>query len=359
MSVEIGTAVVAFVSAKTVAKYQNRKYFVEYQNKTRKIAGLQDENGQILEVDLKEIEILREKSDIAKAIYRLCSIELISDFTEDYANKRYRTVAIRKPDGAYYQGLKRFLMRYYSVEKAEEEIQKVPNYRGENEIHKCLGYLTEFIYDKIAVKRKRAIDDMRAFCIQGIDNTKNWKEVNEDLKDFIYYYFNSKYAKDDYETESGEPFSLTADTDRGKQSSFEILFKYLRVVDEDVYGSSGSPKDNVKHLQGAVRLIRRSLTDTNPALSMLNAFCLAYLGTNNNETLEKELEDSFKEGYQFFYSSFADKNIFYKQMENIYARLTKIHIAKKAVKIMQDWALLCELDTHNTWLNNFKNQYTK
>ena len=81
-------------------------------------------------------------------------------------------------------------MRYYSADRAEIEIQRVPDYKGENEIHKCLGYLTEFIYEKIAVKRKRAIDDMRSFCIQGLDHSKDWKEVNEDLKDFIYYYFN-------------------------------------------------------------------------------------------------------------------------------------------------------------------------
>src|SRR5690606_40842452 len=153
-------------------------------------------------------------------------------------------------------------MRYYSAERAEEEIKKVPHLKGENEIHKCLGYLTEFIYDKIEVKRKRAIDDIRNFCIQGINNNKNWLETNEDLKDFIYYYFNSKYAKDDYETENGEPFSLTTDSDRGKISSFEILFKYLRVINEDVYGSGGSQKDSVKHLQGAVRLIRRNRKST-------------------------------------------------------------------------------------------------
>ena len=358
LSVDVGTTVVAFVSAKTVAKYHDRKYFVEYQNKTRIVAGLQDEHGQTFEVDLNEIEILREKADIAKAIYRLCSIELISDFTEDYTKKRYRIVAIRKPDGEYYKGLEHFLQRYYSEERAAQEIQKVPEYRGENEIHKCLGYLTEFIYEKIAVKRKRAIDDMRTFCIQGIDESKDWKDTNEELKDFLYYYFNSKYAKDDYETENGEPFSLTTDTDRGKISSFDMLFKYLRVVDDDVYGSSGSPKDSVKHLQGAVRLIRRSLTDNNAALAILNAFCLSYLGTNDNETLEQELENSYKEGYRDFYSSSTDKELFYFNIGELANKFKKNHISRKITKNMQDWTTECELDIHNNWLDNFKKTYT-
>ena len=241
-------------------------------------------------------------TDIAKAIYRMTCIELLEDFTQDYSNHRYRIVAIRKADGEYYQGLKRFLMRYYTEDRADLEIKKVPSYKGFNEVHKCLGYLTEFVYEKIAIKRKRAIDDMRTFCIQGLDETKDWKERNEELKDFIYYYFNSKYAKDDYIAENGENYSLTHDTDRGKVATVDVLFKYMKVIEDDLVGV-GTPKDNVKHLQGAVRLIRRSLTDTNPALSLLNAFCLLFLGTNNNENLEKELAISYIDGLTGFENS--------------------------------------------------------
>lgn len=296
---------------------------------------------------------------VAKAIYRMSCIGVVDDFTQDYSNKRFRIVTKRKADGKYYESLKQFLMRYYSDERAEEEIQKVPKLKGDNEIHRCLGYLTEFIYDKIEVKRKRAIDDIRSFCIQGIDDNKNWLEKNEDLKDFIYYYFNSKYAKDDYETENGEPFSLTSDTDFGKESSIEILMKYLRVVDDDVYGSSGSPKDSVKHLQGAVRLIRRSLTDKNPALAMLNAFCIAYLGTNNNAVLEEELGNSYKEGYRDFYSSSTDKELFYKNIATLKQKLKTNHISKKMLKEMHNWETECELYIHQNWLKNFTKSYTE
>jgi ATP-dependent DNA helicase RecQ len=294
---------------------------------------------------------------VAKAIYRMSCIGVVDDYTQDYGNNEFRIVTKRKADGEYYQSLKQFLMRYYSAERAEEEIQKVPNCRGDNEIHKCLGYLTEFIYEKIEVKRKRAIDDIRSFCVQGINETKDWKEVNEDLKDFIYYYFNSKYAKEDYETENSEPFSLTSDTDFGKISSIEILLKYVRVVDDDVYGSSGSPKDSIKHLQGAVRLIRRSLTDINPALAMLNAFCIAYLGTNNNEVLEQELENSYKEGYRDFYSQSPNKELFYENIEEFKSKLKINHISKKVIKEMHNWATEIELEIHHDWLQNFTKSY--
>lgn len=183
-------------------------------------------------------------ADIAKAIYRMCVIGLIDDFTQDYATQSFRILSTRKKNGSYYECLKEFLMRYYSEERAENEVEKASVRRGNNEIHKCLGYLTEFIYDKVALKRKRAIDDIRNFCNVGIDSTsgKNWLEINEDLKDEIYYYFNSKYAREGYKTDNDEDFSLLDDTDRGKNSSKDILYKYMRVVDADVMGISGSQK---------------------------------------------------------------------------------------------------------------------
>ena len=295
-------------------------------------------------------------TDYAKAIYRMCCIELIEDFTQDYARNRFRIVAKRKADNEYYQGLKRFLMRYYSADRAEEEIQKVPNYRGDNEIHKCLGYLTEFIYDKIAVKRKRAIDDMRNFCIIGIDETEDWKIINEVLKDEIYYYFNSKYAKDDYIADNGEYFSLTKDTDSGKQSNIDIAFKYMRVIDDELVGAGGTPKDNIKHLQGAVRLIRRSLTDTNPALDLLNAFCLFYLGTNNNEMLNNELVESYSNGLFGFKE--REKNIvefwqFFNKLNTEIDGRAKDFPNQQFVEIKN----LINLEIHAEIINEITNKY--
>ena len=247
-----------------------------------------------------------------KAIYRMCCFGFVDDFTQNYARREFRLVMKRKADGEYYEGLKRFLMRYYAEERADELVAEVPNYRGDNEVQKCLGYLTEFIYSKIAVKRKRALDDVRSFCAMGVNSDADWKETNEDLKDFIYYYFNSKYARDEYVADTGEPFSLTVDTDWGRRSQADVAMKYLRVVDDDLVGAGGTPIDNVKHLQGAVRLIRRSLTDSNPCLALLNYFCLTQLGTNGSEALEQELFDDYRAGMMEFAERFDSKEQFWR-----------------------------------------------
>jgi superfamily II DNA helicase RecQ len=245
----------------------------------------------------------QNSTDISKAIYRMCCIELIEDFTQDYVNKQFRIIVHKKEEGEYYVGLFNFLLRYYTKERAGVEILKAKSYPINAldqdpliiEIHRCLAYLTEFVYDKISEKRKRAIDDMRNFCLEGIDESKPWIERNESLKDYIYYYFNSKYAKSDFVAENGEPFSLTEDTDYGKESSPEIVYKYLRIIEDEMVGI-GTEIDNVKHLQGAVRLIKRSLTDNNPSLALLNSFTLLFLGTKNNPNLEQELWNDYNAG---------------------------------------------------------------
>lgn len=253
-----------------------------------------------------ENEIIGNDSDIAKAIYRMSCIGLIEDFTQDYNKKHFRIVSKRKKENEYYNGLKSFLLRYFTNERAEIERSNAKSYELkppykestnylQNEIYRCLCYLTDFVYDKISIKRKRSIDEMRNFCIQGIDDTKDWKIINRELKDDLYYYFNSKYARVDYEADNGQNYSLTIDIDFGKIYSENILFKYLRINEPEILGVS-TEIDNVKHLQGAVKLIRRSVTGKNPTISLLNVFCILFLGTKGNENLEHELYESYIDG---------------------------------------------------------------
>jgi superfamily II DNA helicase RecQ len=309
----------------------------------------------------KKNNIEGNDTDIAKAIYRMSCIGLIEDFTQDYKNSRYRIVSVRKSEGEYFEGLKRFLLRYYTEDRAIQELEKAHQFKLkrlsenelENEIFRCLAYLTEFVYDKISIKRKRAIDDMRSFCVQGLDESKDWKERNEELKDFIYYYFNSKYAKDDYIADNGEEFSLSIDTEYGKYADQHLVLKYLRVIEDDMVGP-GTPTDNVKHLQGAVRLLRRSLTDSNPALSLLNSFSLFYLGTKNNENLETELRTSYKEGMIEFSERLDDADIFWDFFRDYNKK-----ISTYSNGIFEALVNETMLEIHENNFNRFKENYLK
>ncbi len=297
---------------------------------------------------------------VQKAIYRMCCAGVIEDYTENYVTHELRIVAVRLEEDAYYAALKRFLLRYYTEARAEAELAVARETRGENAIQKCLSYLTEFVYSKIARKRWQAMWDIDTFCREGIKPGKSWLEMNEDLKDFIYYYFNSKYAREGYMTESGEPFSLKDDSDSGREGSFDLVLKYMRVVDADVTGASGSPRDNIKHLQGAVRLIRRSLTDDNPALELLNAYCLIYLKREieNSENLKMELWSSFHDGCLHFRERIDGYAEFVKLFHAFTQGMLDRHLIDQSqLDEMKTWRFETEMVLQTRWTAEFSRRY--
>lgn len=303
-------------------------------------------------------------ADLSKAIYRMTCIDLIQDFTQDYNNQRFRIVANKKMSGGYFAGLRTFLLRYYTLERATIELNKVKEIKLNNdeidpldsEIYKCLAYLTEFVYDKISEKRKRAIDDMRNFCMEGLNEDLNWVEANESLKDFIYYYFNSKYAKSDYVADNGEPYSLVNDTDGGKVSHSTILFKYVKVINDEIVGF-GTPLDNIKHLYGAVRLISRSLTDSNPSLYLLEAFCLAYMGTKRNKNLEEQLVSRYSEGMIEFFNRQHDYDNFNSLFKDFNTIISKYLKQDDYNTLVEETSFLIQINKFRTVKNKYLEIY--
>ena len=232
----------------------------------------------------------RDKDDTDKAIYRMCCIGLVDDVTIDYNNHFYTLKIVKHPDGSYYNSLRVFFEKYYSGDQSLQKVAEAKQHKGETESDKCLGYLADFVYENLEVKRRRAIEDMREACIDGIRNGDSW------LKQFIHLYFNSKYARDKYEI-NGVSYSLKQDIKTNP--SLALIIKFIRVMDRD---SSGTVMDNVKHLYGAVLIILRAQAKDDPAnaiLFLLRSYCLAFLGVGNNPTLMEEFRIGYSsEGFE-------------------------------------------------------------
>lgn len=303
------------------------------------------------------------KDAIQKAIYRMCIIGLINDFTEDYAQKQFRITTICQDNSCYYEYLSSYYRKYYSEDRVESMIEEVKQMaQSEGVIMACLKHLTSFIYKSIADKRARGILDMEQFCNMAITSGKDWKKTNEDLKDFIYYYFNSKYAREGFVTYDASvnmevPYSLRDDTDTDKHSeaeisSFELVKKYMRVVDADIVNNDAQ-KDNVKHLQGAVRLIRRAIAEMNPVLNLLNIFCTLFLGQQENEMSEEEICNDYEEVLIYYISK--DK----LKLLDEYADLLISHAAidESRKDYLQKLYIYAQLKMHLNSLNNIVSKY--
>lgn len=126
----------------------------------------------------------------------------------------------------------------------------------------------------------------------------------------------------------------------------------MRVVDSDIVNND-SQKDNVKHLQGAVRLIRRSIIEMNPVLNLLNIFCVLFLGQQDNNMLEEEICNDYEAVFEY-----------YKKRNQLgllseYERLLVAHTALDEsrtdyLKKLQTYILLRK---HAIVLNNISHKY--
>ena len=345
----------------------------------RFISCLQNSKGDHTKL-IKEIE--QKNPDTiaqiyAKTIFRMCCIGLIDDFTQDYIKKQFRIVVRHGDEEYYYSKLFEFYKRYFKEERARALVLATKeiklNREFDNNIHdaifKCLTSLTDFIYDKTAIKRLQAIYDMEAFCQEGLSNKYNsWIDANEGLKDFIYYYFNSKYARENYQTVTGSSYSLYDDIIKKDEqekplSDEEVVFKYLKVVNIDWIETESEPGsaqiDNIKHLYGAVRLLRsRSFeASENKALKLLLAFCHMFLGTNNNPVLEQELQTMYLDGMIDFYKRTPHdefwSEVYEKFNQNEYV---SAYFNQNGNNVLKSAAIL---EIHQLELNEITNKYTK
>lgn len=310
------------------------------------------------------------QESLQKAIYRMCIIGLIDDFTEEYARRNdgswykiFRVTTICQEESEYYQHLRLYYRKYYSAERVERMIAEVQALaHTDGVIMACLKHFTSFIYKSIADKRARGILDMEQFCNMAISSRQDWKETNEELKDFIYYYFNSKYAREGFVTydsnlQQDVPFSLKDDTSHDiysedKITSFELVRKYMRVVDAEIVNND-SQMDNIKHLQGAVRLIRRAIAEMNPVLNLLNVFCILYLGQEANEMLEDELYNDYKAVYEQYMDEGKSALI------DEFTQLLIKHAALKDKEYINKIQLAIQLEEHVKAFSNIKNKYTE
>lgn len=239
----------------------------------------------------------RSKDDTDKAIYRMCCVGLVEDMTIDYLAETYELKIKKKTDAQYKEHMLEFFRKYYSFAQASQKVEQIDLFKGRRYLDKCLGFITEFVYDNLEKKRRRAIDDMHMACVEGITR---YKEDGNDgwLKDFIHLYFNSKYARVDYAVD-GHEYSLAKDTDSEGLDTFDVVLKYIGVIDID---NSGRERDNVKHLYGATLMCLRAHPD-NAALKLLRSYCISFLGVGGNKNLREEAQKSYVEGFLGLYEN--------------------------------------------------------
>lgn len=294
----------------------------------------------------------RDKDDTDKAIYRLCCIGLVEDVTIDYLSQTYELKIRKRSEEEFKHFMLDFFLKYYSFEQASKKVEQIDEQKGRNYLDKCLGFLTAFVYDNLEKKRFRAIEDMRIACEDSIIHQE--AEHNDKwLKEFIHLYFNSKYARHDYEV-NGECYSLSKDTDENGKEDFDTVLKYIEVVSID---NSGSEVDNLKHLYGATLLCLRAHPD-NASLLLLLTYCIAFLGAGSNDTLKSNALNGYIDGFMSLYE--REKSEIWKHVDrfnDLLALKAKEDFIK--VDLIKNGKEALMLFIHEKKFNYFTEKYVK
>ncbi len=207
---------------------------------------------------------IRDGADTFKAIYRFLLIGIVEDYEVDYNAKIINVTITRRPEQEYIENLQKYISQFVSMEEAIRQPQIILSYKGESIIQKCLGRLVDFIYEKIASKRRAAIDTMESTIKDGIG-------APERFADRVNSYFDSRYTP--------EMRDILYDY------SIENAYKYMELTKGEL--------DSVSHLHGACdRLIVEN--PENPILYILRAYAKFLL---NDFSSEEALENLLK-GWQ-------------------------------------------------------------
>ncbi len=284
----------------------------------------------------------RDKNDTDKAVYRLSTLGIINEYDVDYRTNTYTIRGYRKTDTELENSLRSYLKKYYSEQRVNNELNNIHNRVVADEfnyLHKCVSFLISFIYREIAKKRKQAIDDMKYACLYRV------KSSNKSFKDYIYYYFNSKYARKNY-IEDGINKSLydryydQDDMPIDEGDNINVVWSFISFVGSDI--------NNFRHLRGAcIRLLQ--LQPDYFSLNLLKAFSVFSIEQNNQNLLDDGIKSLIK-GFNLYFEQIKYNNLnFFSVIDRLATEISAQTANETHPKITNAVSLI-KLNAHNAWL---------
>ena len=325
----------------------------------------------------------RNKSDTEKALYRLSLIGVVDTYTVDYNQKTFTVAYTKKEEAQYLEHFRHYLNKFYPTNKVEKAVDSLVQRSEHTLIRRMLGYLLEFAYDQIARKRREGIKTMKEFCELGLKYSDKG-QANREMKAFIHLYFNSKYARSDYQLVLDDPeavaayrslpsqqerfelsdatynLSLQDWTDGGKEAHIDWVFDFMQITLDDY---QNTPVENLKHLRGATtRLL--ILNPDNYTCRLLRAYTNAVLAERlpdqSSLPTDSILED-MRMGITAWAQEVSSRETLVAEMQN-YLQEILIQLDENKEQYHEFVANIWEqamLFTHLAWTQRFAHEYAQ
>ncbi|NWF50789.1 MAG: DEAD/DEAH box helicase [Ignavibacteriaceae bacterium] len=279
---------------------------------------------------------IRDRQDTEKAIYRLSILGIIDEYEVDYRTNTYTIKGRKKSDDDIKNAIREYLLKYYSTNKIEQELNKISELNLSNYLSKTINYLIDFVYSEIGKKRKQAIYDMKYACQYRLQTS------NLEFKDYVYYYFNSKYARQSYE-EDGINKSLYDRILISGRDDFELIWEFIGYMESQV--------NNFRHLRGAcLRMLQ--LRPDSFSIHLLKAYAVLSIEQRNIILLEDGIQ-SMAKGFELYLQNIKPSGSEYFEYIIKYLDTIKEHANDYIDQRIEDIIELLKTKYHRIWLENF------
>lgn len=273
-----------------------------------------------LALPFEDKAVNRDEQDTAKAVYRLSIIGVISDYTVDYRNKLYNLTVCKLAEEGYIRALQQYIARYMSPADAAAVPEEVLRRTEATVTEKCLSYLLEFVYNKIAAKRREAMEVMQSAAEAGINDKAAFAER-------INNYFNSSFLPELRKFR--------------QEYSIETVWSFIDQIEK----AEIDRIDRAKHLRGACDRLLPENPD-NAAFYLLRAYVGLVLSTT-----AREIERDFQSGWNLFGERMSRIEIG-RHMTRYYRHVCVMNPVEGAIELQQ-----LMLQWHAAWLKEFNMQH--
>lgn len=263
-----------------------------------------------------------------KAIHRLGILGLLDDYEVDYNAKAVRAYSSKRGADYYVTRFREYLSLYLSPRRVEGLMRA-----AEGERLDLANTLIKYVYDNIALKRGRAIKEMRSICDGGLTDP-------DGLSRALQLHFTSKYYH-----------PMMEDTEDGRSFGLPVLEKYMELTD----GST----DLLEHLRGSCS---RILADNprNGAILVLRAYAVFLLETRGeaghlqyrNEKLFNGALEDLEAGLDEYHNSGIDPLV----ALGMFQRDVLSH-ASYLGQVLEDLAVNQNLKKQTRWIRSFNKRY--
>lgn len=284
-------------------------------------------NGQVL-LPFTGPDGSATEQDTFKAIQRLSILGLIDDYEVDYNAKAIRAYSSKRSAEYYVTRFRDYLGLYLSPRRVESLMKAAEGQRLD-----LATALIKYVYDNIALKRGRAIKEMRSICDGGLTDP-------EGLSKALQLHFTSKYYH-----------PMMEDTEDGRSFGLPVIEKYMELAD----GST----DLLEHLRGSCS---RILADNprNGAVLVLRAYAVFLLETRSdsgrlqyrNEKLFNGALEDLEAGLEEYHNSGMDPMV----ALGIFKKDVLSH-ASYLDQVLEDLFVNQSLKKQTRWIRSFNNRY--